>query len=111
MKLTKSFLERKRYLGSDAWGSTEENIRQVISPIENLFKQEFNQYDPFPFGQQWQIKRLVRHILIAEALIPEFCGLFWGLSDEELKQLASSFHFKNYEKRERLEKILTGLEK
>lgn len=111
MKLTKSFRERKKYLGSDAWGSTDENIRQVISPIENLFKQEFNQYDPFPSGQQWQIKRLVRHILIAEALIPEFCELFRGLSDEQIIQLASSFHFKNYEKRERLENILTGLEK
>jgi len=38
MSLTKSFLERKRYLGSDAWGSTDENIRQIISPIETLFK-------------------------------------------------------------------------
>jgi endoglucanase len=111
MKLTKSFRERKKYFGSDAWGSTDENIRQVISPVENLLKNEFNQYDPFPFGQQWQVNRLVRHILIAEALIPEFCELFRGMSDEQLIQLAKSFHFKNYETRKRLENILSGIEK
>jgi len=51
------------------------------------------------------------HILIAEALLPEYCNLFKGLSDEQLIALAQSFNFKNYVKRTRLENILTGKEK
>jgi hypothetical protein len=53
----------------------------------------------------------VRHILIAEALVPEYCNLFKDLTNDELLALAESFNFKNYKKRERLENILSGKEK
>jgi len=111
MKLVSPFLRKKDSLGADAWGSTDKNIRQVITPLEELFKKEFPGYDPYPSGPQSQISVLVRHILIAEALVPEYCGLFKGLSNEELVALAQSFRFENYVKRERLENILTGREK
>jgi endoglucanase len=111
MKLVSAFLSKKDSLGADAWGSTGKNIRQVIEPLEELFEKEFPGYDPYPKGQQRQINLLVRHILIAEALVPEYCYLFKGLSDEELTALAQSFRFENYVKRKRLEDILTGREK
>ena len=111
MKLISSFLERKDSLGADEWGSTDKNIRQVMAPIEELFKKEFSKYNPYPFGQQSHINLLVRHILIAEALVPEYSNLFRDLSEEELIALAQSFRFENYVKRERLENILTGREK
>ena len=111
MKLISSFLERKDSLGADEWGSTDKNIRQVTAPIEELFKKEFSKYNPYPFGQQSHINLLVRHILIAEALVPEYSNLFRDLSEEELIALAQSFRFENYVKRERLENILTGREK
>jgi len=111
MKLVSSFMERKDSLGADAWGSTDNNIRQVMTPIEELFKEEFSNYNPYPFGQQGHINLLIRHILIAEALVPEYCNLFKDLSEEELAALAKSFRFENYVKRERLENILTGSEK
>jgi endoglucanase len=111
MKLVSSFLKRKDYFGADAWGSTDKNIRQVIAPLEELFKKEFSDYNPYPKGWQGQINLMVRHILISEALVPEYCNLFKGLSDEELIALAQSFRFENYVKRERLEAILTGREK
>jgi endoglucanase len=111
MKLVSSFLRKKNTLGADAWGSTDKNIRQVIAPIEELFKKEFREYNPYPSGQQTQINLMVRHILIAEALVPEYCNLFRGLSDEELIALGQSFRFENYVKRQRLENILTGREK
>ena len=111
MKLVSAFLKKKNFLGADAWGSTGENIRQVIAPIEELFKKEFSDYNPYPHGQQSHISLLVRHILIAEALVPEYCNLFRNLSKEELTALAQSFRFENYVKRERLENILTGREK
>ncbi|MBN2350425.1 MAG: hypothetical protein JXJ22_16430 [Bacteroidales bacterium] len=111
MKLVSSFLARKDSLGADAWGSTDKNIRQVMAPIENLFENEFNEYNPYPSGQKNHIKLLVRHILIAEALVPEYCNLFRNLSEKELIEIAQSFRFENYVKRERLEDILTGREK
>lgn len=111
MRLVSSFLSRKDSLGADAWGSTDKNIRQVMSPIEDLFKKEFSNYNPYPNGQQRKISLLVRHILIAEALVPEYCNLFKDLSEEQLTSLAQSFRFENYEKRDRLENILSGKEK
>jgi aryl-phospho-beta-D-glucosidase BglC (GH1 family) len=110
MKLVSDFLKKKNFLGADRWGSTDENIRKVMIPLEDLFKKEFKGYEPYPSGQQSQINLLVRHILIAEALVPEYCNLFKDLSGEQLKELAGSFNFKNYVKRQRLEKILSGLE-
>ncbi len=110
-KLISKFLARKDSLGADAWGSTDKNIRPVIDPLEQLFAKEFAGYDPYPRGQKREIALLVRNMLIAEALVPEYCNLFKGLSDEQLIALAQSFDFKNYVKRTRLENILTGREK
>lgn len=111
MKLVSHFLARKDSLGADAWGSTDKNIRQVLAPLEELFKKEFPAYNPYPRGQQREIGLLVRHILIAEALVPEYCNLFKGLTEEQLVALAESFRYENSVKRTRLENILTGREK
>lgn len=111
MKLVSKFLSRKDSLGADAWGSTDKNIRQVLEPLEELFAKEFPNYNPYPNGQKAQIKLMVRHILISEALIPEYCNLFKDLSEEQVIALAQSFQFENYVKRNRLEDILTGREK
>jgi endoglucanase len=111
MKLVSKFLARKDSLGADAWGSTDKNIRQVLAPLEELLKKEFPNYNPYPGGQQREIGLLVRHILISEALVPEYCNLFKDLSEEQLVALAQSFRFENYVKRTRLENILTGREK
>jgi endoglucanase len=110
MKLVSSFLKKKNYLGADSWGSSDKNIRSVMEPIEELFKNNFPDYNPYPSGQNRHTALLVRNILIAEALIPEYCNLFKGLSDEELISLAQSFRFENYAKRIRLEHILTNRE-
>jgi endoglucanase len=111
MKLVSKFLSRKDSLGADAWGSTDKNIRQAIQPLEDMFNKEFPNYNPYPNGQNSHISLLVRHILIAEALVPEYCNLFKDLSDEQVIALAKSFQFENYVKRNRLEEILTGREK
>jgi hypothetical protein len=81
-----------------------------MEPIEVLFAKEFPEYDPYPAGQKREIALLVRNILIAGALVPEYCNLFKGLSDEELISIAQSFRFENYIKRQRLEDILAGRE-
>jgi endoglucanase len=111
MKLVSAFISKKDSLGADAWGASDKNIRQVIAPIEELLQKEFPNYDPYPSGQKRQITLMVRNILISEALVPDYCNLFKGLSDEELITLARSFRFENYVIRQRLEDILTGREK
>ncbi|MEJ2054992.1 MAG: glycoside hydrolase family 5 protein [Calditrichaceae bacterium] len=110
MKMVSAFLSRKDSLGADSWGSSDKNIRQVMEPIEELFEKEFPEYNPYPAGQKRHIRLLVRHILISEALVPEYCNLFKDLSDDELIALAKSFQFENYVMRERLEDILSGRE-
>ena len=111
MKLVSKFLSRKDFLGADAWGATDKNIRQAIAPLEDLLKKEFPGYDPYPNGKERELALLVRHILISEALLPEYCNLFKDLSEEQLIALAQSFRFENYVRRTRLENILTGREK
>jgi len=111
MKLVSKFLTRKDSLGADAWGATDKNIRGVIAPLEDLLKKEFPDYDPYPNGRERELALLVRHILISEALLPEYCNLFKDLSEGQLIELAESFNFKNYVKRDRLADILTGKEK
>jgi aryl-phospho-beta-D-glucosidase BglC (GH1 family) len=111
MKLVSAFLSKKDSLGADKWGSTDKNIGQVIKPLQDLFKKEAPGYDPYPQGQEAEINLLVRHILIAQALVPEYCNLFKDLSEEQITGLAQSFRFDNYVTRKRLEDILTGREK
>jgi endoglucanase len=111
MKLVSKFLAKKDSLGADAWGSNDKNIRQVMQPLEDLFKKEFPDYNPYPNGTVKQINLMVRHILISEALVPEYCNLFKDLSEEQVVALGQSFRFENYVKRNRLENILTGREK
>ncbi len=111
MKLVSSFLKKKDRLGADAWGSTDKDIRQVMAPIEELFNKELGGYHPYPSGAHSQINLMVRHLLIAEALVPEYCNLFKNLSENEVIALAESFRFEHYVKRARLENILTGREK
>ena len=94
MKLVSAFLSRKDSLGADAWGSTDQHIRQIMAPLEDLFKKEFSEYNPYPKGPMGQINLMVRHILIAEALVPEYCDLFRNLTEDELILLHSHFVLK-----------------
>ena len=79
--------------------------------MEELLQKEFPDFNPYPGGKERELALLVRHILISEALLPEYCNLFKGLTDEQVIALAQSFRYENYVKRTRLEDILTGREK
>lgn len=105
-KRLQSFLEKKARLGVDAWGGREDGIRSIMQPIEELFEREFPGYDPKPFGVLWQARRLIRHILLAEAMLPEFGDLFRGVSEEEIDALMQSFTFENCVIRRPLAEIL-----
>jgi Endoglucanase len=102
-----AFLEKKQRLAVDSWGSLDTQIRNVIQPLEETFAREFPNYDPFPFGRQWVIDRLVKHILLAEPLLDEFGALFKGFTKQDVDHLLQSFKFEQSRQRAELATILT----
>jgi hypothetical protein len=86
-------LAKKARLGVDAWGSVDTGVRHILDPIERTFREEFPDFDPFPFGPKSWIDTLVRHILLAEPLVREFGRCFEGVSPAEAEALADCFRF------------------
>ena len=99
-------IEKKARLGVDAWGGKDAEIRDVMEPLERLFEREYPGYEPFPFGVQREIELLVRNILLAEPMLPEYAGLFRGMGEEEIDAMMRSFRFENCVRREPLAGVL-----
>jgi endoglucanase len=107
MKRVRPLVEKKARLGADAWGGSDAHIRHVMGPLEKLFADEFPDYNPFPFfGASWAIRSLVRNILIAEALLPEFGALFEGMTETQIDEMMQSFRFDKCVQRTELANIL-----
>ncbi|MFF4778392.1 glycoside hydrolase family 5 protein [Microtetraspora fusca] len=102
------FIAKKNRLGADRWGSTMEEAAADLAPLHRLMEREFPNWDPYPWGARYQIDDLLRHILIAQALLPEYAELFRGLSDDELVALADSFALAQCVRREPLIELLAG---
>ncbi len=111
MRLIKPMLEKKQRLGADAWGGVETGIHEVMEPIDAMLAREFPNYDPYPNGAKREARLLVRHILIAEALLSEYGKAFEGLSEDKVVELAESFNLEKAKRRTRLEAILSGRER
>ncbi|GAA5079752.1 aryl-phospho-beta-D-glucosidase BglC (GH1 family) [Thermocatellispora tengchongensis] len=101
------FIAKKGRLGADRWGSTMEEAADVLAPLYDLMEREFPNWNPYPWGARYQIDDLIRHVLIAQALVPEYAELFRGLGDEDLIALADSFALRNCARREPLLDLLT----
>lgn len=99
-------LERKARFGVDLWGGRHDHIRHVLDPLKQLFATEFPAYQPYPFGADFLIHRLVPQILLAEALLPEFGEVFRGMDEAEIDELMRSFRFENCRPREGLVALL-----
>jgi endoglucanase len=100
-------IEKKARLGVDAWGGKDAEIREVMEPLERLFEREYPGYEPFPFGVQRDIELLVRNILLAEPMVPEYARRFRGMDEDEIDAMMRSFRFENCVRREPLAEILT----
>jgi endoglucanase len=111
MQLIKPMLEKKQRLGADSWGGVETGIHEVMEPIYAMLARELPSYDPYPNGAKREAQLLVRHILIAEALLSELGKPFEGLSDDQVVELAESFNLDKAKRRTRLEAILSGKER
>ena len=99
-------LAKKRRLGTDSWGGSEQGIRQVLDPIEDLFRTEFPDFDPFPWGAKPWVNLLVRHILLAEPLVDHFARCVNGVGTRQAAELAGSFSFDQCVPREQLANLL-----
>ena len=64
-------IDKKRRLGVDSWGTTDEHVRDMLAPIERVFEREFPDYEPYPFGRTDRIT-LVRTILFAAPMLADF---------------------------------------
>lgn len=102
------FVDKKRRLGADRWGSTMEESADVLAPLHELLETEFPGWDPYPWGARYQTDDLIRHILIAQAMLPEYAELFRGLGDDEVIALADSFALSRCERRQPLLDLLSG---
>ncbi|MCG5214098.1 cellulase family glycosylhydrolase [Streptosporangium sp. KLBMP 9127] len=102
------FIEKKRRLGADRWGSTMEESSGVLGPLHEMLETEFPAWHPYPWGARYQIDDLIRHVLIAQALVPEYAELLRGLPDEELLALADSFALPACTRRQPLIDLLAG---
>ncbi len=106
MQRIRPVLEKKAWLGVDAWGGSDRHIRHILEPIEQAFAEFYPHYRPFPFDAQWHINRTVRHILLAEPLVEDFYPLLAGLSLDEIDRLMAGFKFENCQPRNRLCEII-----
>lgn len=102
------FIEKKKRLGADRWGSTMQESAEELAPLHELMETEFPGWEPYPWGARYQVDDLIRHILIAQALLPEYAELFRGLDDSELLALADSFALENCRRREPLLDLLAA---
>jgi endoglucanase len=91
-------IQKKARLAVDAWGHDDSGIRDILDPVEKRFRDEFPGYP----HSEWHINRLMRHILFAEPLIPEYAGCFRGISKQGIDEVMSSFEFANCVPREPL---------
>ena len=100
------YLTKKTRLGADSWGGTDRDVRHIMGPIEQTVAAEAPDFDPYPWGVQKWSARLVRHILLSEALLPEYAECFRGVGPDEARALARSFAFENCRHRPGLEAVL-----
>ncbi|WP_049564275.1 glycoside hydrolase family 5 protein [Nonomuraea sp. SBT364] len=100
------FIAKKARLGADRWGSTMEESADVVGPLHAMVETEFPGWTPYPWGARYQTDDLIRHILIAQALLPEYAELFRGLGDDEVTALADSFALERCVRREPLLSLL-----
>jgi hypothetical protein len=95
-------IAKKARLGVDSWGSTDQEVPDVVEPVHRLVAREFPDWDPYPWGARGTTDDLVRHVLFAQAMLVEYGQRFAGLSDEDLDELADAFALERCVRRARL---------
>ncbi len=100
-------IEKKARLGVDSWGSTDVGVRDILDPIEELFRTEFPDFEPYPWGARRWIHGHIRHVMLAEAMVGDFARAFDGVRPDEAERLADAFALAGCRVREPLAAILS----
>jgi hypothetical protein len=103
-----AFIAKKARLGVDSWGSTDNEVPEVFEPLHELIGREFPSWSPYPWSPRSSTDDLVRHLLLAQAMLPEYAEHFRDLGDDELDALAGSFRLEACVRRERLCEIVAA---
>ena len=99
-------IAKKARLGVDSWGSTDAELPELFEPLHALVASEFPGWAPYPWNARSTTDDLVRHLLLAQAMLPEYAERFRGLDDDELDALADSFRLASCVPRARLAAVL-----
>ena len=83
-----------------------QGVRHILEPIEQLFRDEFPDFEPYPWGARRWIHGHVRHVMLAEAMVGDFARAFAGVGPDDAERLADAFAFENCIIREPLAAIL-----
>jgi endoglucanase len=95
-------IAKKARLGVDSWGSTHAEVPDVMEPVHELVAREFPAWSPYPWGARGTTDDVVRYVLFAQAMLPEYAERFRDLSGDELDELADSFSLERCARRGRL---------
>jgi hypothetical protein len=101
-------IDKKARLGVDSWGSTDQEVPDVVEPVHELVAREFPGWEPYPWGARGTTDDLVRHLLFAQAMLPEYAARFAGLDDAGLDALADAFAVERCAVRTRLRDVLAA---
>jgi hypothetical protein len=99
-------ITKKARLGVDSWGSTDAELPELFEPLHALVASEFPGWAPYPWNARSTTDDIVRHLLLAQAMLPEYAEPFRGLDDDQLDALADSFRLASCIPRARLAAVL-----
>jgi len=100
-------LAKKHRLATDSWGGDDRQIRHLLGPVEQFVADEFPDFNPYPWGAQRWIARIMREIVLGEPLVEEFGRCFAGLSPAEAAGLAECFGFAACDRNDRLAALVS----
>jgi endoglucanase len=106
MRRIRPVLDKKERLAVDLWGGHRDNMAHILNPIEELIAKECPRWNPYPWGAEFMIKRVLLQILFSEALLPEFGEVFRGMDEDEIDQMMRSFRLENCVPRQPLTDLL-----
>ncbi|MEN3306980.1 MAG: endoglucanase [Micromonosporaceae bacterium] len=95
MERMRPMLEKKTRLAVDLWGGRRQRMAHVLDPIYKVIATECPDWNPYPWGYEFMVCRLVLQILFSEALLPEFGELFRGMSENDIDEMMRSFRLEN----------------
>ncbi|KAL4974275.1 putative glucanase [Aspergillus desertorum] len=113
-KLIQPFLGKKKALMLDHWGRDSDAavdavgvLKPLVEWIDRVSPSAKETY-PTPWNTERHLLRGVFQTFLAASFADEFAGLFRGLDEKALEELARSFAFEECVQREGLNEILRG---